>query len=286
MNGSRTQIIVLSLAALALAQCAKSDNPPPEYPPLEPSQTAGLETTPDGSHERSRKSAPAIAVRAEKRTPIEGETPKLRITTPKLNATIRDKKVMVRLALTGWELSPTGNHVHLIVDNLPYIAIRDVSQPLELEALMQKELGESLSEGSHTLRAFPSRGHHESVKQGSPFAWTVFHLKTKTDLKDFDGKAPLLTYSRPKGCNPEGKPVLLDFYVTNVPSLSADGYKVAYTIDGKHTGVITEWAPHYIDNMGTGKHEIRLVLRDKDNAQVPGPFNDTTRSIEVSKSCP
>lgn len=283
---SRHAFIVFSLATLA--HCGSESTPPPEYPPLEPSQTAGLEnskTTASTTIAATAAPKPQVSVAAAEHTPIEGAQPSLRIAAPAKNAIIRADTVTVRLVVNQWPLSATGNHVHLIVDNHPYIALRDVSKPIDLGRLMQDELGVELTEGTHVLRSFPSRGHHESVKQGQPFAWTMFHFKKKTDGLQIDSKAPLLTYSRPKGCNKAGEPVLLDFYISNIDALSADGYQVQYTIDNDITGKITEWKPHYIHNLDAGEHSIRLQLLSKEGAPEPGPFNDTTRSIEVADTC-
>lgn len=277
--------VIIGLATLAY--CGGESTPPPEYPPLEPSQTAGLERPASAASTpvTATETKPQVSVVAAEHSPIEGASPSLRITAPTKNATIRTEKVSVRLMLKDWPLSATGNHVHLIVDNHPYIALRDVSKPIDLGQLMQDELGVVLTEGTHVLRAFPSRGHHESVKQGQPFAWTVFHFKQKTAGLTLDPKAPLLTYSRPKGCNKAGEPVLLDFYISNLEALSPDGFQVQYSIDNAITGKITEWKPHYIHNLGKGQHSIRLQLLATDGAPAPGSFNDTTRDIEVADTC-
>ena len=42
--------------------------------------------------------------------------------------------------------------------------IGTVVAPIDLDAVMQQNLGHGLTEGTHVIRMFPSRGHHESVK--------------------------------------------------------------------------------------------------------------------------
>lgn len=229
---------------------------------------------------------PPITVVAGEHTPIEGGAqPTLRITAPRANQLIRSGPVQVRAQLQGWPLeSPQGPHVHLIVDDEPYIAIRDLSQPLDLGALVQQNLGHELAEGTHVLRMFPSRGHHESVKTPGAFAMVVFHYRSRTEGFAFDPATPLLTYSRPKGCNPAGQRVLLDFYLTNT-EIGADGNRVHWTIDDR-SGDITQWVPHWIENLGEGEHRISLELRGPDGNPLPGPFNSTQRTFTVSSSCP
>lgn len=58
-----------------------------------------------------------------------------------------------------------------------------------------------------------------------------------------------------------------------------------YAIDGRG-GDITAWAPHWIENLPSGEHTVRLTLVDAQGEPVPGPFNDTTRTITVAESCP
>jgi hypothetical protein len=213
-------------------------------------------------------------------TPIPGATPTLRVTAPTSGATIRSGAVTVRFQLRDWELaSPAGPHVHLILDNEPYVAIRDAAAPVDLAAVV----GHPIAEGTHVLRLFPSRGHHESVKDAGAFAVVVFHYGHATEGFAFDPSAPLLTYSRPKGCNVLGERVLVDFFVSNA-TLAPAGHHVRWTLDGR-TGDITSWAPHWIEGLAAGSHELRLVLVGPDGAPVPGMFNDTTRSFTVAASC-
>jgi hypothetical protein len=225
-----------------------------------------------------------VQVIAGENTPIEGGAPTLTLRAPKNGALITSDKVEVTLALKGWPLSPDGNHVHLIIDNEPYIAVRDVEKPIDLRALMQKELGHDLVEGTHVLRAFPSRGHHESVKEPGAFVVATFHFKKKSGDNALDPKAALLTYSRPKGCVEVGQRALLDFYVSNT-KLSAQDSRVRYTIDGALSGDIVSWTPHYIENLAEGEHSLRLQLVNAKGEPVAGPFNDTTRTIQVQPEC-
>ena len=216
---------------------------------------------------------------------LEGAMPTLRIVAPRPDQLIRSGGVEVRLQLSGWPLAaPTGPHVHLILDNEPYVAIRDASAPIDLVALAQQSLGHPLTEGTHVLRAFPSRGHHESVKDAGAFATVVFSYRTRTEGFAFDPSAPLLTFSRPKGCNPAGAPVLLDFFVSNA-TLAPNQHRVRWTLD-EQVGDITRWVPHHLEHLAEGAHSLRLQLVGADGAPVSGIFNDTTRTFTVAATCP
>jgi hypothetical protein len=185
----------------------------------------------------------------------------------------------------------SGQHVHVILDDEPYLAVYDVSKPVQVEVK---------STGTHVVRAFPSAGPadakgakwHESRKNAGAFAWVRFHVKEKGGpLADFDGKRPLLTYSRPKGeykLDGQDKalefPLLVDFYLSNV-ALEPRGYRVRMTFDGGKPEVYSEWKPQVVPGeVGVGDHTVLLELIDRDDNVVEGPFNRTERKIKVTSS--
>jgi hypothetical protein len=284
----RSNVLLTSASVLALMSsiaCSSGSEPPPEYPPVgEPEPVTTTTVTREPLPEPPPP--PPVQIVAAERTPLEGSPPSLRIRAPRANQLVRRGNVMLNVQLTGWDLAPEpGKHVHVIVDNEPYIAVRDVSEPIDLNALVQTNLGHELAAGTHVVRVFPSHNHHESVKDGTPFAMVVFHYQSRTEGFALDPRAPLLTYSRPKGCNVAGERVLLDFYLANVDALAADGTRVHYAIDGEVSGDIVQWAPHYIENLPVGEHTVELVLVGADGAAIAGPFNDTTRTITVAETC-
>jgi len=178
---ARSSSVLTALAAFTA--CASQPEPPAEYPPMEaPAASASGPATPAPPRAEAPPAPPPppVQVVAAENSPIEGTAPTVKLRAPREGQLITTDKVDVTLAVTNWGLTPDGNHIHLIVDNEPYIAVRDLSKPIDLAALVQKELGKPLSEGTHVLRAFPGRGHHESVKTGAAFDLKVFHYKQKT----------------------------------------------------------------------------------------------------------
>lgn len=297
MRVLRTISTTLALAGLlALPACAGGTDLQPEMPDpsvtdrsaegmMLPEPSGPLPSADDatGGGEATPPAPPSVV--SGERTPIEGDSPRVRIVEPREGQMVRSGNVNLRLRVSNWDLEPTGRHVHVIVDNEPYIAVRDVGETLDLNALVQENLGHELSEGTHVVRVFPSRGHHESVKTAGAFAVKTFHYRSRTADFAFDASAPLLTYSRPKGCNVTGERVLLDFYTSNV-ELAEDGARVHWSIDGGLVeGDIFSWNPHWIENLAEGEHAIQLSLRGADGAVLAGPFNDTTRQIRVAGSC-
>ena len=285
-------MILLALTTAIGAGCGGSEQRAETPSPTDTDRSAddmGLAAEGSGGEgataEQAPPSPPPVMIVAGEHTPIEGAAPTLRITAPRADQLIRTGAVTIRMNLGNWPLeAPQGPHVHLIVDDEPYIAIRDARAPIDLDAVMQQNLGHGLSEGTHVVRMFPSRGHHESVKEPGAFAMVVFHYRSRTDGFSFDPTAPLLTYSRPKGCNPAGERVLLDFYVSNA-ELAEGGTRVRWTLDGQ-TGEIASWTPHFIEHLQEGEHSLQLTLIGADGSPIPGMFNDTTRTFTVASSCP
>lgn len=170
----------------------------------------------------------------------------------------------------GIAYSKEGQHVHVIIDEKPYMADYKNGQPFNVGIL---------GAGEHTIRAFPSRSWHESVKVPAAFASRTFYVAdgptkgVKDSISDML-KAPLLTYSRPKGSYSmdEAKKLLLDFYVSNA-KLGPNDYKVAVAIDTKSIDTLTDWKAYYITGLTAGKHSVSLWLLDSKGMPVPGTDN-------------
>lgn len=171
---------------------------------------------------------------------------------------------------TGEEI---GQHVHVILDNNPYIAHYNANEPLVLE---------DVEPGTHTIRAFPARHYHLALKKGDVFKTIVFHVKEKSKDFKFDRSKPYLTYSRPKGTYSEqaAEQLLLDFYVSNIEL--GDDAKAVVTVDDGEPMELTEWKPQLLEPMEKGEHKINLKLVDGDGKLIEnGGYNDTTRTITV-----
>ncbi len=214
---------------------------------------------------------------------------KLTVISPAADAVITADSVLVHVSLAGVDLAtPTageqskginyskdGQHIHVIIDDKPYMA-------------MYKQDSFSvgaLAEGAHTLRAFPSRSWHESIKVPGAFVSHTFYVKKKTGTPVLQAGQPLLTYSRPKGdySGADAERVLLDFYVTNA-ELGADKYKVVASVDGQVKDTLVEWIPYYIEGLSDGDHTVHLQLIGPDNQPVPGTFNAAEQKIRVNPS--
>lgn len=180
----------------------------------------------------------------------------------------------------GIAYSKMGQHVHVIVDDKPYMADYKNGQPFNVGILPP---------GMHTIRAFPSFSWHESIKSPHAFATRTFYVgkgpyqKIGSDsltMNNLDG--PLLTYSRPKGAymGSEDSSVLLDFFISNA-ELGPASYKVKFWVDGEELPDIVKWEPYYIQGLSKGKHTVKLQLVGPDGNVVPGAYNSPTGEITI-----
>ncbi len=217
----------------------------------------------------------------ELRPALEIYQPQVAILNPQPNEVLQDDTLTVKLQAQDLPLFKNqeldmGPHLHVILDNQPYIAVYDVNQPLVFP---------DLSPGTHTLRVFASRPWHESFKNEGAYAQTTFHIFTKTQDNNPDATGPLLTYSRPKGSY-GAEPILLDFYLTNAPlhfvaqEDSKDeiaDWRIRCTING-NSFVLDRWQPVYLKGFKPGKNWIQLEFLDEQGA-VKNVFNNTARLI-------
>lgn len=216
------------------------------------------------------------------RQALEVYQPQVKIVSPQPDQVLQDNAVQVRLQVEDLPIFKNqeldmGPHLHVILDNQPYIAVYDLNQPLEFP---------DLSPGTHTLRVFASRPWHESFKNEGAYAQTTFHIFTKTEDNNPDPAQPLLTYSRPKGSY-GAEPILLDFYLTNAPlhlvaqenpqDQIAD-WRIRCTINGS-SFVIDRWEPIYLQGFKPGKSWVQLEFLDEQGNPVKNVFNNTVRVI-------
>ncbi len=218
------------------------------------------------------------------------------ITFPGQDELLEDDDVFVVIEVDNFQLgvqtntmrakelsnSPKGQHVHLIVDNKPYIAVYEQDHPVNVG---------KLGPGTHTIVAFPSRSYHESVKSPTAFDIKNFDIVSPGGSNVINRDTPSIIYSRPKGTykGVDAKEIMLDFYLNDV-ELSPDGNFARYSISKKnsagdsndlYTIDIHEWKPSFIRGLSSGVYTVTLELLDSTGNLVPGAWNNTTREIEV-----
>jgi len=319
---------LISVASLASSGCTSADNPnanttattnasPPVIAASPAQQTLAVV-------ERPQKIKDMMASRGQQ----DEAKPALKFVSPKNGETLTTSTVSVKLDLAGDlkgykpmkdPATGMGNHIHVILDNQPYEAYYDLSQPFELR---------NVKEGKHTIRVFASRPWHESYKNPESFQMISFTVKgggadaskpttTNTgqvmaDKKDvnknaetvppapregkdmaesvageIDAAKPLLTYSRPKGeyKAADADNIMIDVWLKN-GKLEGDGgeYRIRYSVDGGEPKYIDKWAPIWLTGWVAGKHTIKIELVDKaGNVVDNGGYNSTTREITVTR---
>ncbi len=214
---------------------------------------------------------------------IDAYTPQVRILSPRPGEVVESATVSVRFQVRGlplfkdetWQLGP---HLHVFLDDQPYKAIYDASEPLVLE---------DLTPGTHTLRVFASRPWHESFKNDGAFDQRTFHIFAPTPQNEVNASAPLLTYSRPQGSY-GAEPIMLDFYLTNAPlHLSAQedpkddlhDWRIRCTVNGQ-SFVFDQWQPIYLKGFQPGRNWVQLELIDETGRPIENRFNNTVRVID------
>jgi hypothetical protein len=165
--------------------------------------------------------------------------------------------------------SKDGQHIHLILNNEPYLA------------RYTSGFDEELRPGHYVCLSFLSRSYHESIKNGK--AYDLRQFTVGTDSKQpVDLTKPILFYSRPKGeyIGMDAQHILLDFFLVNC-DLAPDGYKVKLTVNDSARFVLSQWTPYLIEGMPMGDNTIDLELVDGSGQRVETLYNPTRRTITL-----
>ncbi|WP_238750260.1 hypothetical protein [Neolewinella maritima] len=164
--------------------------------------------------------------------------------------------------------SAKGQHVHLIVDNEPYIA------------KYEPTFEHVLSNGQHYILSFLSRSYHESIKTPAAHRAVLANVMNGGFNEPTDITEPMLFYSRPKGTyvgERETEQVMLDFYPVNA-ELGED-YQVKANINGREF-MIDEWKPYFIEGLPLGENTVTLTLMAGDSI-VDAPLNPVRRTFTL-----
>ncbi len=207
--------------------------------------------------------------------------PQLQILSPREGATLTDTTVTVQVQVRDLPIYKDadlglGPHFHLALDDQPG---QDVYEPDATIAF------EDIAPGTHTLRAFAARPWHESFKNAGAFDQVTFNIFTPSSKNDAGQGSPLLTYSQPQGVY-GAEPILLDFYLTNVPlhliaakDDSLSDWRIRCTVNGE-AFVFDRWQPLYLKGFNPGQNWVKVELVDEAGKLFPGPFNSAIGVVE------
>jgi hypothetical protein len=270
------------VAALALGSCSTSQQAENTTGPAERDTALGAQTT-TNSVAGAAQTKNGLTL-----TPFD-DSPKFPTAQLRLNRPIAGSSVASPVEfsydLTNFQLtkmtgsdhstqmanSMKGQHIHLIIDNKPYIA------------QYETKFSQAMDPGQHVVLSFLSRSYHESLKHLGAYdlrTITVGNAVDTTSAK-VDLKAPHLFYSRPKDtyAGADAKKIMLDFYLVNT-TLAPNGNKVRATINGTEF-MLDQWLPYMMEGLPAGQATIKLELVDNGGKLIPGPFNSVTRTITV-----
>ena len=205
--------------------------------------------------------------------------PRIELVSPREGETLATGRVEVKYRVENYDIGPEpdpGQHVHVVLDNQPYLADYDPEG---------SKVFEDLEPGTHTLVVFLARKFHLSLKTPDAVAIATFHVGRQDPEQVPGPDTPMLIYSRPKGTytvdDGSAENIMCDFYLLNC-TLSADGYRVRVYVDGELRHTLTTWEPLILlTNPEPGDYEVWLELVDANGQVVDTPLNGATRTVTI-----
>ncbi|MDA0266920.1 MAG: hypothetical protein O2890_00580 [Cyanobacteria bacterium] len=271
---ARTLILVM-LIAIGLGSCHR-----PEI------KTSLLLNVADGPHQalslRGKLSEVSPPDTLQSLKPfLEVYEPQVQIVFPREGVTVAEPTVAVQVQVRDLPIYKDpdlglGPHFHLALDDQPGRDIYEADTTVSFD---------NLAPGTHTLRAFAARPWHESFKNEGAFDQVTFNVFTTSPKNNAGQNTPLLTYSQPQGIY-GAEPILLDFYLTNVPlhviatkDEAISDWRIRCTVNGE-SFVFDRWQPLYLKGFNPGQNWVKLELIDETGQLFPGPFNSAIGVVE------
>lgn len=182
---------------------------------------------------------------------------------------------------------PKGQTIRVVLDDNPYILLNEDDAPSDafdnhdawFRTQVETFIKDNIKPGDHLLRAYAAYSFGEAVRGNKTFNMSTFCFK-KQGITKIDLSAPMITYNEPQGVFKGDQPILLDFLCNNC-ELSAGGYKVRLTIDGKEIQKLTSSNPYYIYGLSKGNHTVKLELLSPSGRVVNNPFTTPERTITI-----
>ena len=269
------KIITFLIAVVLISSLASCSDSSHESSQIRSQKSVTISTNP----KISEVSPPEII--QQLRQGIDIYKPQLAIQSPQPEQVFKDNNITVQLQVQDLPIFKSdldiGPYVEVILDNKHYTKIYNFNKSIVLS---------DLEPGTHTLRVFACRPWNESFKNEGAYAQTTFHIFTKTANNNPPPDLPLLTYNSPVGSY-GAEPIMLDYYLTNVPLSSVVGEVPEYEIADWHirvtvngTSFITDqWEPLYLQGFYPGKNWVQLEYIDGSGNQLNSVYNNTAHLI-------
>ncbi|NOY78608.1 MAG: hypothetical protein GXO76_12135 [Calditrichaeota bacterium] len=201
--------------------------------------------------------------------------PGITILTPTEGQILPDNDVRVTFKLRNFVAYEGGTHLHLFLDNNPYVSYEKSVEPYTFT---------NVRPGAHAIRIVLTQPSGESLKNPEAFALVNFYVKKKTEKPLFDPNKPILTLNLPHSGYYKGwlsNRIEFDFLVKNI-TLQKGGAHLHYILDGLAYDVYTEKPIFWENARRIGEHHLTVELLDGNNQPITGnPFLKVKRSFFV-----
>lgn len=206
--------------------------------------------------------------------------PQVRIIAPVKDEVIESTEVAVTVEVEDLPIYRDrdlglGPHLAIVLDNEPIQEIYDLEEPFVLE---------NVRPGTHTLQVFAVKPWGESFKNEGAYARTKFSLFTLTPQNILNPSEPILTYNSPQG-DYGAEPILLDFYIANVPlhlvaresnNDEIADWRIRVNVNGTRF-LLDRWTPIYLKGFEPGINWVKLEFLDEYGNPVENAFNTSVR---------
>ncbi|WP_428225625.1 hypothetical protein [Flavobacterium sp.] len=165
-------------------------------------------------------------------------------------------------ATVNLPFSTMGQHLHLIVDDAPYLPVMNI--PFK----------NNLTDGEHTIVIGAGRSYHELYK--NPEAIITSKIMVMGGSEVAGSRTPITTpeifASRPKGNYnaADAKRILIDYVLTETAKANLDAKKQIVRITVDHTPFINnKWKANVLEGLSRlGTHKLRLDLYDLEAKKI------------------
>ncbi|MFK7000135.1 hypothetical protein V3470_01035 [Flavobacterium oreochromis] len=164
-------------------------------------------------------------------------------------------------ATVNLPFSPMGQHLHLIIDDTPYIGVP--SNPFKY----------NLTDGEHTIVIAAGRSYHEIYKNSEAIITTKSMIMNgeETSRINISNQTDIFS-SRPRGSYSiaDAKRLLIDYILTEATKVNLDAKKFIVRITLNQTPFLNEkWVPKVLEGLTrTGTHKLTLDLYDVENKKI------------------
>ncbi|MBF6656932.1 hypothetical protein ACSLMH_05650 [Flavobacterium columnare] len=164
-------------------------------------------------------------------------------------------------AIVNLPFSPMGQHLHLIVDDAPYVGV--ASNPFKY----------NLTDGEHSIVIAAGRSYHEIYKNPEAIITVKSTIKNGEEIARINSTNQSDIFaSRPRGSysTTDAKRILIDYILTEASKINVDSKKYTVRITLDQTPFLNEkWVPKVLEGLSrTGTHKLILDLYDLENRKI------------------